>query len=98
MSGAAEFCEDFLDGVRAPMFNVIGGLNNGWRVAMTTLGNERGGRATVAHLGFEREFWELAETARKRGKTSDPLIRQQLAWAYTQVELMRFAACVPWPS
>ena len=44
MSGAAEFCEDFLDGVRAPMFNVIGGLNNGWRVAMTTLGYERGGQ------------------------------------------------------
>ena len=91
MSGAAEFCEDFLDGVRAPLFNVIGGLNNGWRVAMTTLGHERGGRATVAHLGFEREFWELVETARKRGKTADPLVRQQLAWAYTQVELMRFS-------
>ena len=91
MSGAAEFAEDFLDGVRAPLFNVIGGLNNGWRVAMTTLGHERGGRATVAHLGFEREFWELVETARKRGKTGDPLVRQQLAWAYTQVELMRFS-------
>jgi alkylation response protein AidB-like acyl-CoA dehydrogenase len=91
MSGAAEFCEDFLDEVRAPLFNVIGGLGNGWRVAMTTLGHERGGRATVAHLGFEREFWELAATARKRGRTADPLVRQQLAWAYTQVELMRFS-------
>jgi alkylation response protein AidB-like acyl-CoA dehydrogenase len=90
MSGAAEFCEDFLDGVRAPMFNVIGGLNNGWRVAMTTLGYERGGGATIQHLGYEREFWELAETARKRGNNSDPLIRQQLAWAYSQVQLMRF--------
>ena len=58
---------------------------------MTTLGHERGGRATVAHLGFEREFWELVETARKRGKTADPLVRQRLAWAYTQVELMRFS-------
>ena len=91
MSGAAEFCEDFLDGVRAPLFNVIGGLNNGWRVAMTTLGHERGGRATVAHLAFEQEFWELVETARKRGKTADPLVRQRLAWAYTQVELMRYS-------
>jgi alkylation response protein AidB-like acyl-CoA dehydrogenase len=91
LSGAAEFCEDFLDSVRAPMFNVIGGLNNGWRVAMTTLGHERGGRATTAHLGFEREFWELAETARKRGKIADPLVRQQLAWAYSQVQLMRFS-------
>jgi alkylation response protein AidB-like acyl-CoA dehydrogenase len=91
MSGAQEFCEDFLDGVRAPLFNVIGGLGNGWRVAMTTLGHERGGRATVQHLGFEREFWELADTARKRGKAGDALVRQQLAWAYTHVELMRYS-------
>jgi len=91
MSGAAEFCEDFLDGVRAPMFNVIGGLGRGWRVAMTTLGYERGGQATTAHLGFEREFWELVETARKHGKTTDPLVRQQLAWAYIRVQLMRFS-------
>jgi alkylation response protein AidB-like acyl-CoA dehydrogenase len=89
MSGASEFCEDFLDGVRAPLSNVIGGLNNGWRVAMTTLGHERGGQATTAHLGFEREFWELADTARKYGKTVDPLVRQQLAAAYTDVQLMR---------
>ena len=91
ISGAAEFCEDFFDGVRAPLFNVIGGLNNGWRVAMTTLTNERGGRATVQHLGFEREYWELVETARKHGKTTDPHVRQQLAWAYTQVQLMKFS-------
>ena len=90
MSGASEFCEDFLDGVRAPLFNVIGGLNNGWRVAMTTLGHERGGQATTAHLGYEREFWELVDTARKYGKTADPLVRQQLAAAFTGVQLMRF--------
>jgi alkylation response protein AidB-like acyl-CoA dehydrogenase len=58
---------------------------------MTTLTNERGGRATVQHLGFEREYWELVETARKHGKNTNPLVRQQLAWAYTQVELMRFS-------
>jgi len=91
MSGAAEFCEDFLDGVRAPLFNVIGGLNNGWRVAMTTLGYERGGSASILHLAYQREFWELGETARKRGSSTDPLVRQQLAWAYSQVELMRFS-------
>ena len=72
MTGAAEFAEDFFDGARAPLFNVIGGLNNGWRVAMTTLGYERGGRATTGYLGFEREFWELVETARKHGKQRRP--------------------------
>ena len=91
MSGAAEFCEDFFDGARAPLFNVIGGLNNGWAPAMTTLGFERGGNATTAHLGFEQEFWDLVGVVRKNGKAEDPLIRQRLAWAYTHVELMRFA-------
>jgi alkylation response protein AidB-like acyl-CoA dehydrogenase len=90
MTGAAEFAEDFFDGARAPLFNVIGGLNNGWRVTMTTLTYERGGRATTGYLGFEREFWSLIETARKTGKDADPLVRQQLAWAYTQVSLMKY--------
>jgi len=91
MSGASGFCQEFIEGARAPLFNVIGGLNNGWRVAMTTLGNERGGRATTQHLTYEREFWELVETARKQSANDDPLVRQDLAWAYTQVELMRYA-------
>jgi alkylation response protein AidB-like acyl-CoA dehydrogenase len=91
ISGSAEFAEDFFDGVRAPLFNVIGQLGDGWRVAMTTLGFERGSSATVQYLGFEKEYWELVETARKHGKTTDPLVRQQLAWAYTQVQLMKYS-------
>lgn len=91
MSGASGFCEDFFEGARAPLFNVIGGLDNGWAPAMTTLGYERGGNATTAHLGFEQEVWELVDLARMKGKAADPLVRQLLAWSYTQVEIMRFA-------
>jgi alkylation response protein AidB-like acyl-CoA dehydrogenase len=91
ITGAAEFAEDFFDGARAPLFNVIGGLNNGWRVTMTTLGYERGA-SSVQYQGFEREFWELVDTARKYGKTADPLVRQQLTWAYTQVQLMKYSS------
>ena len=89
-TGQSGFSHEFIENCRAPLFNVIGGLNNGWRVAMTTLGNERGGQATTQHLRYEREFWDLVDAARKRGRNSDPLLRQDLAWAYTQVELMRF--------
>jgi alkylation response protein AidB-like acyl-CoA dehydrogenase len=91
MSGASGFCEDFFEGARAPLFNVIGGLDNGWAPAMTTLGYERGGNATTAHLGFEEEVRELIDLVRANGKADDPLVRQQLAWSYTQVEIMRFA-------
>jgi alkylation response protein AidB-like acyl-CoA dehydrogenase len=91
MSGASGFCEDFFDGARAPLFNVIGGLNNGWAPAMTTLGFERGGNATTAHLGFEHELWDLIDLARENGKAQDPVIRQRLARCYTQVQLMRYA-------
>jgi alkylation response protein AidB-like acyl-CoA dehydrogenase len=89
MTSAGGFCETFIDGARAPVGNIIGGLNNGWRVAMTTLTNERGAGSTTQHLPFERQFWELADLARARGREQDPLVRQQLAWAYTQLQLMR---------
>ena len=91
MTGVEEFCEDFFDGSRAPLFNVIGGLNNGWAPAMTTLGYERGGDAATAHIGFERDVWDLITTARANGKASDPLVRQRLAWCYTHAQLVRFA-------
>lgn len=90
MTGAAQFGQEFFDDSRAPLFNVIGGLGNGWKVAMTTLGFERGGSASTAHLRFEREFWDLVELARKTGRESEPLIRDQLGWAYSQVQLMRY--------
>ena len=57
---------------------------------MTTLGNERGGGATTQHLRYQREFWDLVDEARKREKATDPLIRQNLAWAFTNTEIMRY--------
>jgi alkylation response protein AidB-like acyl-CoA dehydrogenase len=90
LTGSAEFGEEFIDGARAPLFNVIGGLNNGWRVAMTTLGHERGGSATIAHLKYRRQLTALTELAREVGRDRDPAVRQELAWAHTHVEIMRY--------
>ena len=91
ITGGSHFTETFLTESRAPLDNVIGGLDNGWRVTMTTLGNERGGNATTQHVGFTKDFWRTVELARKQGKETDPVVRQELAWAYTQCEIMRFA-------
>lgn len=90
LTGSAEFGEEFIDGARAPLFNVIGGLGDGWRVAMTTLGHERGGGATIAHLRYRRQLTALIELAREKGRDRDPLVRQELAWCHTHVEIMRY--------
>jgi alkylation response protein AidB-like acyl-CoA dehydrogenase len=90
-TGDGNFAETFITGARAPQLNIIGGLNNGWRVAMTTLGNERGGGATTQYTQFEDEFKRLVEDARRLGKLDDPVIREKLAWAFSNVEIMRYS-------
>lgn len=48
LAGDQHFCEVFYDDVKIPLTDVVGDLNDGWRVAMTTLANERGG-TTLSH-------------------------------------------------
>jgi alkylation response protein AidB-like acyl-CoA dehydrogenase len=57
---------------------------------MTTLGNERGGNATTQHVQYTKAFWNAVEMVKKYGRDKDPLVRQQLAWAFSHVEIMRF--------
>ena len=90
MGGDSEFNEVFFSDARCPRDNVLGGPNNGWAVAMTLLGNERGAGAAVNAIGFRGELDRLLALARERGVTSDPLVRQRLARAHTSVEIMRF--------
>jgi alkylation response protein AidB-like acyl-CoA dehydrogenase len=86
--GTAEFNETFFTDARCPKDNVVGGLNNGWAVAMTTLGFERGTSATTSHRRFERELDVIVEKAKANGKIDDPVIRQRLAAAYSKVKIM----------
>ena len=67
VDGSAEFNEVFFTNVRCPKENVIGGVNNGWKVAMTTLGFERGTSATTGHRRFAKELDEILAVARERG-------------------------------
>jgi alkylation response protein AidB-like acyl-CoA dehydrogenase len=90
MPGGSEFCEVFLENAPAPEFNIIGGAGNGWRVVQTALSYERGGAATVHHLRFRKEVAALADLINQRGRMDDPAVRRQLAWAYAQVEIMRY--------
>jgi alkylation response protein AidB-like acyl-CoA dehydrogenase len=46
-------------------------------------------------LDFAQEFWELVESARCNGRASDPLVRQQLAWAYAQIQIIQHLPDTP---
>jgi alkylation response protein AidB-like acyl-CoA dehydrogenase len=89
IDGSAEFNEVFFTDVRCPRDNVVGGVNNGWKVAMTTLGFERGTSATTGHRRFLKEFNEILELARARGASGDPLIRQRLARSWSKIKIMQ---------
>jgi alkylation response protein AidB-like acyl-CoA dehydrogenase len=88
MTGGEEFAETWLTGARAPLCNVIGGINNGWLVSMTTLAAERSG-VTTQHIPFVEQFWDAVEMVRATGRAEDVRVRQILAQAYSQVELIR---------
>jgi alkylation response protein AidB-like acyl-CoA dehydrogenase len=87
--GTAEFNEVFFDGARCPKDNVVGGLNNGWVVANTTLAHERGMSATTSYRRFEDELRLMVEAARANGRITDPLVRQGLARFHSKVQILR---------
>jgi alkylation response protein AidB-like acyl-CoA dehydrogenase len=64
MDGGSHFCQVFYDNVRIPLKNVVGNINDGWNVAMTTLGLERGTAALAEQIMMSREVERLIEFAR----------------------------------
>ena len=87
--GTAEFNEVFFDGARCPHENVVGGLNNGWVVANTTLAHERGMSATTSYRRFEEELRLMTEAARANGAIDDALVRQGLARYYSKIQILK---------
>jgi alkylation response protein AidB-like acyl-CoA dehydrogenase len=84
-----EFNELFIEEARIADENVVGGVGNGWGVAITTLMNERAGLGASAAAGVKMGLEELKALARERGVDDDPVIRQKLAQLTIEVELLR---------
>jgi len=95
ITGDAEFNEVFFDGVRVPDSQVLGGVNNGWAVGMTTLMYER------LALGFGLQMRlrialdgliEMARRAEKAGRavTKDPVMRQKIAQLWIDTECLKY--------
>jgi alkylation response protein AidB-like acyl-CoA dehydrogenase len=90
ITGDCEFNEVFLDDVEVPVGNLIGAEHEGWRVANTTLANERG----ASFIWREQVLYGLAMSDLRRavadaGTTGDARVRQELAGAWIDVELFR---------
>jgi alkylation response protein AidB-like acyl-CoA dehydrogenase len=94
MTGESEFSEIFFHDVRVPAANVLGKVNDGWNVAISTLAHERGAYGARLHLLFKRNIdrlIELSHSVQRNGSPAakDPLIRQKLAQCYAEIEIMR---------
>jgi alkylation response protein AidB-like acyl-CoA dehydrogenase len=90
ITGESEFNEVFFDEVPVPAENLIGIENDGWRVAGTTLANERG----TSFVWKEQVLHEVAremllKRAIERGDYDDPLVRQKIAQSWIEVEIFR---------
>jgi alkylation response protein AidB-like acyl-CoA dehydrogenase len=88
--GTAEFCEVFFTDARCPKEHVVGGVNNGWQVANSTLAFERGMSATTGYRRFAEEYDLMVGEARRNGAIDDPLIRQRLMTYWTRIQILRF--------
>src|SRR3954467_1939622 len=92
ITGEAEFNEIFMEEARIPDENVVGGVGNGWTVALTTLMFERAGLGGGAAISIKIAIGELMELARERGLDQDPIIRQKIADLYINAEALRHTA------
>jgi len=89
MTGGANFNEVFFNEVRIPDTHRLGDVNDGWRVALTTLMNERAsiGGGGGAGGGFTR----LKEMVRHFGLADDPVVRQELMDIYINGQILRYS-------
>jgi acyl-CoA dehydrogenase len=92
MNGGASFNEVFFDDVRVPADHVLGGVHEGWTVAITTLMNERVAIGSGGGGGARGSVHDLIDLARRRGVNNDPLIRQRLADLYTKTRISKFSS------
>jgi len=97
MTGSSEFCEVFMTGARVEKENQIGRLGEGWAIANTTLGYERGGRSLARISAYSAQYNHLVNAARRlkrHGKAliESPLIRQKLGKIWADLEVERYNA------
>jgi alkylation response protein AidB-like acyl-CoA dehydrogenase len=92
ITGEAEFNELFIEDARVPDENVLGGPGNGWKVALTTLMNERSGLAFFLQVRLRQLLDSLFEEAGARGLLDDPVVADKLGDLHVKAEVLRLTA------
>src|SRR5438874_1404418 len=96
ITGHSLFSEVFMTNARADKSDLIGKLNEGWAIAQTTLGFERGGNSLGRVTRYAIAFHQLVRATkqlRRNGKAllDDPVVRAKMAKLYTELEVQRYA-------
>jgi len=92
INGDAEFNETFFTDARCPADSMIGGVGDGWKIAMGLLAFERGVSTLGQQMAFRNELDGIIAAAKANGTAKDPLIRQRIARAEIGLRLMRYGA------
>lgn len=90
-AGGRDFNEVFFTDARTPVDCIVGEPHEGWKVTNALLAFERGGDATTVPLILQSLMDRLTEMATEHGKTTDPVVRQELAALQSRVEILRFS-------
>jgi alkylation response protein AidB-like acyl-CoA dehydrogenase len=97
ITGSSEFCEVFMTNARVEKENLIGRLGEGWGIAQTTLGYERGGRALARITSYAGQYNHLVNAARRLKRDGRPILddavtRQKLGRIWADLEVERYGA------
>ncbi|MEV6763621.1 acyl-CoA dehydrogenase family protein [Streptomyces sp. NPDC051105] len=92
LTGTSDFNEVFFDGAHARLEHVVGGEGDGWRVAMSLLGFERGVSTLAQQIGFAEELGRVVRDAVATGAADDPVVRARLVRQWAELRVMRWNA------
>lgn len=92
LTGTSEFNEVFFDNALTDAQMVVGQPGDGWRVAMATLGFERGVSTLGQQIGFARELDAIIATAKRTGAIDEPVIADRITRAQMGLEVIRLNA------
>ncbi len=92
ITGEAEFNELFIEEARIPGDNVLGGVGNGWKVALTTLMNERAGLGFFLQVRLRQVLDQVFAEAAGRGLLDDPVVADRLGELHLKAEILRLTA------